>query len=72
MRAIQQDGPGTSEADLDALVFEFERRVPHPRASALIDWPATDPEAKARLAGRKDLTPEEIVELALAYKPIQL
>lgn len=37
-----------------------ERNVPHPEVSNLIYW------------NEKDLSPEQIIDIALAYKPMQL
>lgn len=52
-------GEGT-EAEHDALVQEFRAGVPHPRAVGLIYAPG------------QELTPEEVVEAALAYEPFAL
>ena len=55
-----------SEEEDDALLALFEASVPHPRASNLIFWPEHE------LGEKRELTPEEVVDLALAYKPIEL
>jgi Colicin immunity protein / pyocin immunity protein len=57
------------EAEEDRLVALFDNSVAHPRASNLIFWPEHElgPDAQ-----RRDLTPEEVVDIALAYKPIEL
>ena len=47
-----------SENDIDGAIELLERNVPHPNVSDLIFY--------------NDLTPEEIVDRALSYKPIQL
>lgn len=55
---------GTEEEQAAAL-SELERLVPHPRVSDLIYWP--------RYEGfDRDLTAEEVVEIALGYRPIAL
>jgi len=51
-----------SEEEIDNMLDILERSVPDPYVSDLIFYP---PEGK-------DLSPEEIVERALSYKPIQL
>ncbi|MFI1539830.1 bacteriocin immunity protein [Streptomyces anandii] len=58
-------GEGTEEEHAK-LVRRLERNVPHPRVSDLIYWP--------RHAGfdKDGLTAEEVVEAALAYRPIAL
>ncbi|PEW83728.1 hypothetical protein CN446_31740 [Bacillus cereus] len=50
---------GTEEG-LDEMLEALERNVPHPEVSDLIYW------------NEKDLSLEQIVDIALAYKPIQL
>jgi len=52
-------GEGTEE-EIDEMINLLEKNVPHPEVSHLIFWP------------EKELTPEEIVEEALNYKPILL
>lgn len=42
------------------MIEVVERNVPHPEVSDLIYW------------NDEDFTPEQIVDIALAYKPIQL
>ncbi|RAR45742.1 bacteriocin immunity protein [Paenibacillus sp. MDMC362] len=49
-----------SEEEVGEWIEWLQRNVPHPDISNLIYWP------------EKDLTPEEIVEKALNYKPIVL
>lgn len=49
---------GKTEEQEDQLLDLLEKNVPHPEVSDLIYW--------------EDLTPEEVVDQALAYKPIQL
>ena len=49
-----------SEAEIDEMIYLLERNVPHPGVSDLIFW------------NEKNYTPEQIIEIALSYKPIQL
>lgn len=49
-----------TEEEIDNMIEEIERNVPHPEVSDLIFW------------NEEELTPEQIVDIALAYKPIQL
>ncbi|HDR3651183.1 bacteriocin immunity protein [Bacillus sp. SM-B1] len=49
-----------TEEEIDEMIEVVERNVPHPEVSDLIYW------------NDEDLTPEQIVDIALAYKPIQL
>ncbi|TXK74401.1 bacteriocin immunity protein [Mesonia sp. K4-1] len=49
---------GKSEKEQDELLLKLENNVLHPEVSNLIYW--------------EDLTPEQVVDKALAYKPIQL
>jgi hypothetical protein len=49
---------GKSEEELDNLLGLLHKNVPHPSPSDLIYW--------------ENLTPEQVVDKALAYKPIQL
>lgn len=57
-------GAGT-EDEQDAALQALKTRVPHPRVSALIFWP--------NLEGfDHELTPDEIVSIALAYRPFEL
>lgn len=49
-----------SEAELDDMLTELQQRVPHAEISNLIYW------------DDRDLTPEQIVEEALAARPIIL
>ncbi|WFR62860.1 bacteriocin immunity protein [Paenibacillus amylolyticus] len=53
------DAEGT-EAELDDMLTELQRQVPHAEISNLIYW------------DDRDLTPEQIVEEALAARPIIL
>jgi len=55
-----------TEREGDRALQEFCESVVHPRASNLIYWPSRE------VPGRDDLTAEEVVDIALAYKPIQL
>ncbi len=49
-----------NEEELDNCMLMVEANVPHPRVSDLIFY------------SKVELTPEEIIEKALAYKPILL
>ena len=49
---------GKTEVEENSLLDLLEKNVPHPEVSDLIYW--------------HDLTPEEVVDRALAYKPLQL
>jgi hypothetical protein len=62
--AFLQAGDG-SEAEQDAALDGLQARVPHPRVASLIFWP--DAEGFDR-----ELTPEEVVEIASAYRPVEL
>lgn len=55
---------GTDE-EQDAAFKELEARVPHPRVSDLIFWPGLE-------GFDRELTPDEVVDVALAYRPIEL
>ncbi len=48
-----------TEEELDGMIELLENNVPHPEVSDLIFW-------------GEEKTPQEIVELALSYKPIML
>ena len=50
-----------SEEEIDRMIASLEASVPHPHVTDLIFYPEGP-----------DLTAEEVVERALAYKPIQL
>ncbi|BFH62866.1 bacteriocin immunity protein [Paenibacillus azoreducens] len=54
-KIMQADG---SEQEIDEMIDVLERNVPHPQVSDLIFW------------NEKELTPEEIIEEAMNYKPI--
>ncbi len=56
------DGEGSTEVEADALIDLFQASVPHPAASDLIFYPP----------GGRSLTPEEVVDAALDYRPIAL
>ncbi len=49
-----------SEEEIDEMIEVVKRNVPHPEISDLIYW------------NKEELTPEQIVDKALEYKPIQL
>ena len=49
-----------TEEEIDEMIEVVERNVPHPEVSDLIYW------------NDEELTPEQIVDIALDYKPIQL
>ena len=71
VRRIMEPPPGSTEEEEDAAVAELRRRVVMPAVSDLIFYPERTP-ARTLLQGRESLTPEEIVDAALAYKPIEL
>lgn len=48
-----------TEQEIDDREAELQRNVPHPEVSGLIFYPQVP------------MTPEEIVEIALAYQPLQ-
>ncbi len=54
-----------TESEQDAALREFEARVPHPPVSSLIFWPNHE-------GFDRELTPDEVVDLALAYRQIEL
>lgn len=54
-----------TEEEQDAALKELEAHVPHPRVSALIFWPRQE-------GFDRELTPDEVVDVALAYRPIEL
>lgn len=60
------DGEGTEE-EQDRLVRLFDESVTHPEASDLIFWPKRYPDGSW-----PEPTADEIVDAALAYKPIEL
>ena len=49
-----------TEEEIDAMLHTLEKNVPHPAVSDLIFW------------SEEELTPEQIVEKALAYRSIAL
>lgn len=49
-----------TEEEIDEMIEIVKNNVPHPEVSDLIYW------------NEEDLTPEQIVDIAIAYKPIQL
>ncbi|MFK8910786.1 bacteriocin immunity protein [Streptomyces sp. YS-3] len=58
------DGEGTEE-EHSALVETLERNVLHPRVSDLIYYPENE-------GYERELTATQVVEAALAYRPIAL
>jgi len=59
-------GDAPTEEEHDRLIELFERNVPRPGASDLIFWPE-------RVVGeQRELSAEEVVDIALSYKPIAL
>ena len=56
-RIIKVDG---TEEEIDKMLDKFQNNVPYPEVSDLIFW------------NEDNLTPEQIVDKALNYKPIQL
>jgi len=57
---------GDTKEEADALIELFEAHVPRPGASDLIFWP------EHATGERRELTPEEVVDIALEYKPTSL
>jgi len=55
-RIIEADG---TEEEIDNMMTLLEQNVPHPEVSDLIFYP------------EKDMTAEEVVDVALAYKPLR-
>lgn len=68
-RIIRVDVP--TEAEHDALIDLFEASVSRSEGTDLIYCPERT-DARDLLRGGQELTAEEIVDIALAYKPIQL
>jgi hypothetical protein len=54
-----------NEEEIVAWVNLFENNVPHPEASGLIFW-------SSKYGLSSNPSPEEIVDKALSYKPLQL
>jgi alkylhydroperoxidase family enzyme len=54
-----------TEEEQNAALRGVEARVLHPRVSNLIFWPTHE-------GFDRDLTPVEVVDAALAYRPIEL
>jgi hypothetical protein len=61
---LLMSGQGTEEEQAEAL-RDLEGRVLHPRVSALIFWPKHE-------GFDHELTAQEVVDAALAYRPIEL
>ena len=61
---VLMSGAG-SEEEQDAALKTLESRVLHPRVSGLMFWPSHE-------GFDRELSPEEVVDLALAYRPIVL
>ena len=59
-----------SEAEADDVLAELKMLVPDPQVSNLIFWPQHDPRTRDVTEG--DLTPDRIVDIAAAYRPIAL
>ena len=57
---LRNPQPGDSDEQIGEWVAEIEASVPDPRVSAYIFW------------DRDGLTPEQIVDRALSYRPIEL
>ncbi|MGW3580591.1 e9imm peptide [Streptomyces rubiginosohelvolus] len=62
VRRLLNDTDGTSEAEADEILGALERGLACPHISDYIYWSLPD----------SDPTPEEIVDRALAYRPIAL
>lgn len=63
-RILAGDAP--TEEEHDRLIELFEKNVPRPGASDLIFWP------EHAIGESRDLTAEEVVDIALSYRPIAL
>jgi hypothetical protein len=59
----------SDEDEQDKLLGLFENNVLHPRASSFIYFPEHELGAEYE---RRSLTPEQVVDHVLAYKPIEL
>jgi hypothetical protein len=57
-----------TEGEIDSWLDIFMQSVPHPSASDLI----FHPDRVSGISLEKELTPEEVVNIALQYKPILL
>lgn len=55
---------GGTEAEQDKALRDLESRVEHPRISALIFWPQSE-------GFDHELTAEEVVDVAVSYRPIE-
>lgn len=62
--SLLMSGSGT-EQEQDAALAELRAQVAHPRVSSLVFWPEREGLGPAP-------TPEEVVDAALAYRPIEL
>ncbi|PFZ79466.1 hypothetical protein COL82_06665 [Bacillus toyonensis] len=56
-KIVESEG---TEEEINEMIEIVKRNIPHPELSDLIYW------------NDEDLTPEQIVDIALAYTPIQL
>jgi hypothetical protein len=71
VRRVINPPAGSTQEDGDAIVAEIQRRVARPRITDLIFYPERT-EARGLLGGRDEFTPEEVIDVALAYSPIEL
>jgi hypothetical protein len=60
-----------SEQEIDKLVQLFDENVPHPNGSNLFYYPENYDSRKDDIS-KYNPTVEEIVDICLAYKPIEL
>jgi Colicin immunity protein / pyocin immunity protein len=57
-----------TESEIDSWISTFKNSVPHPNASDLIFYP----DQVSGIEPEQELTHEEVVNIALEYKPILL
>jgi len=60
-----------SEAELEELIKIFDKNVPHPNGSNLFNYPENYNARKTDLSNYNP-TVEEVVDICLSYKSIQL
>lgn len=57
-----------TEEEIDAMITQFNANVPHPEEANLAFYPADSGHGQAMIRAYKP-SPEEVVEIALNYKP---
>ncbi|MCE3225620.1 MAG: colicin immunity protein [Bacteroidetes bacterium] len=60
-----------TEQEIDEMIELFDKHVPHPNGANLFFWPENYDARKDDIS-KYDLTVEEVVDICLVYKPIQL